>query len=195
MAIEIQERFSVSAPIDVVWAFLIDPKGVVSCMPGAALDEEVDDTTFVGSIKIKLGAVKTQYKCKVKLTAVEEATHCVRISADGRERGGGTMKGTLTSSLRALPDGGTEVASDAKLDLTGRIAQLGHGMIQSVARQLFRQFAENMRERLEGDSGSAPGADAAADPVAPIRLLPTVLATLFAKIASWLQRLLGRDPQ
>ena len=72
MAIEIQEQFCVSVPIDVVWAFLIDPKQVVSCMPGASLDEQLDDTRFLGSIEIKLGAVKTRYKCKVKLTAVDE---------------------------------------------------------------------------------------------------------------------------
>ena len=193
MAVEIQEQYSVSAPIDVVWAFLIDPKQVVTCMPGASFDEQVDDTTFVGSVKIKLGAVKTQYKCKVKLTTVDVDTHCVCITADGRETGGGTMKGTLTCTLRALPDGGTEVASDAKVDLTGRIAQLGQGLIENVARQLFRQFAEKMRERLEGDPSTAPNAVAAADPVAPIRLLPTVLATLRATIASWLRRLLGRN--
>ncbi|MBW2289417.1 MAG: SRPBCC family protein [Deltaproteobacteria bacterium] len=193
MAIEIQEQFCVSVPIDVVWAFLIDPKQVVSCMPGASLDEQLDDTRFLGSIEIKLGAVKTRYKCKVKLTAVDEDAHCLRISADGRETGGGTMKGTLTGSLRALPDAATEVACDATLELTGRIAQLGQGLVQNVARQLFRQFAEKMRERLEADPSTAANAVAAANPAPPVRVLPIFLGTLGAAIASWLRRLLGRN--
>ena len=180
-----------SAPIDVVWPFMIDPGQVVTCMPGTSLDEQLDDFNFVGSMKIKLGAVKTQYKCKVKLTAVDDQTHSVRLLANGREAGGGTMKGTLTSTLLARPDGGTEVVCDAKLELTGRVAQLGQGMIESVARRLFRQFAEKLRERLESDPTSAPQGAVAADPPAPIRLLPTVLATLRATIASWVRRLLG----
>jgi carbon monoxide dehydrogenase subunit G len=195
LAIEIHEQFSVSAPIGVVWAFLIDPKQVVHCMPGASFDEQLDETHFVGRIEIKLGAVKTQYKCRVKLTTVDEDTHCVRISATGRETGGGTMQGSLTSSLRVLPDASTEVACDAKLELTGRIAQLGQGLVQNVARQLFRQFAETLRERLEGDPSTAANALTAADSATPVRVLPIFLRTLGAAITSWLRRLLGPNRQ
>ena len=52
------ERFSVAAPIDAVWRFVMDPKQVVTCMPGATLDEVVDDRSFLGSVQVKLGAVK-----------------------------------------------------------------------------------------------------------------------------------------
>ena len=57
MAIEIEERFSVPAPIDTVWQFLLDPEQVVSCMPGASLDEVVSDSEFLGSVQVRLGAV------------------------------------------------------------------------------------------------------------------------------------------
>ncbi|MDH3405299.1 MAG: SRPBCC domain-containing protein, partial [Acidobacteriota bacterium] len=49
------ERFSVAAPIDAVWRFVMDPHQVVTCMPGAALDEVVDDRAFLGSVQVKLG--------------------------------------------------------------------------------------------------------------------------------------------
>ena len=46
MAIEITEKFTVAAPIERVWDFLVDPSQVVTCMPGAQLDEIVDAENF-----------------------------------------------------------------------------------------------------------------------------------------------------
>ncbi len=62
MAIEIQETFQVQAPIDAVWRFVLDPHKIAACMPGTELEEVVDDRTFLGSIKVKLGAITTSYK-------------------------------------------------------------------------------------------------------------------------------------
>ena len=66
MAIEIRETFVVEAPIDKVWRFVIDPQRVVGCMPGAELDEVVDDKTFLGTVSIKVGAVTARYAGRVQ---------------------------------------------------------------------------------------------------------------------------------
>lgn len=180
MAIEIRERFSVEAPIDVVWPFIKDPEQLVHCMPGASLDEVVDDRTFLGTVKVKLGAVTAKYKGKVEFAEVDEASHCVKVVAEGREAGGGTARGTLSSRLTALPEGGTEVLAEGDVDLTGRVMQVGRGMIQGVSEQLFQEFARSTKSRLELRDG-AVGLDDGAAPVAAarddeaIRILPLVL--------------------
>jgi carbon monoxide dehydrogenase subunit G len=51
MAITVKESFQVEAPMDQVWRFLLDPHEVVTCMPGAGLEQVVDDTTFLGTMK------------------------------------------------------------------------------------------------------------------------------------------------
>jgi len=189
MAIEIQERFSVPAPIDVVWQFLIDPEQVVTCMPGASLDEVVSDSEFLGSVQVRLGAVATSYKGRVQFTEVDENAHAIQMLAEGRESGGGTAKAMLSSRLTALPDGGTEIVAEAKIDLTGRIVQVGRGMIQGVSHQLFQQFAAAAQKRLSQAADEAPSAPA--EPEA-IRLLPLVLQTLWSSITRLFRRLLGR---
>jgi carbon monoxide dehydrogenase subunit G len=206
MAIEIKETFEVQAPIEKVWRFLLDPAQVVTCMPGAALDEIVDARTFHGTVKVKVGAITTSYKGKVQLVEVDEGGYRLQMVAEGRETGGGTAKGTMQSTLRTLAGGTTEVVGSANVDLTGRIMQVGRGMIQGVSHQLFLQFVARTKERLEtaeaaSAPGSAPGADggaatARAVPAAPadnsIRIVPIVLHVVWTAIVRFFRRLLGR---
>jgi hypothetical protein len=190
MAIEITETFQVEAPVDAVWRFMLDPHQVVTCMPGAQLEEVVDDRTFLGSVKVKLGAINTSYKGRVQITEMDLQTHTVKLTAEGRETGGGTAKGTLRSELRSLPDGQTEVLAQASIDLTGRVMQMGRGMIQGVSHQLFQQFVASTRERLEAQPGAAP--ELAPAESAPIRAIPLLLSTLRAAIARFFRRLFGQ---
>ena len=176
MAIEITETFQVKAPVDAVWRFMLDPHQVVTCMPGAQLEEVVDDRTFLGSVKVKLGAITTSYKGRVHITEMDQQAHIVKLTAEGRETGGGTAKGTLHSQLRSLPDGQTEVLAEASVDLTGRVMQMGRGMIQGVSHQLFQQFVASTRERLEAPPGAA--SELAPAESTPIRAIPLLLSTL-----------------
>jgi carbon monoxide dehydrogenase subunit G len=191
MAIEIRETFQVQAPIDAVWRFVMDPDQVVACMPGAELEQAVDDRTFLGRVKVKLGAITTSYKGRIQFTEVDEQGHTVRMVAEGRETGGGTAKGTIFSCLRALPDGQTEVVAEASVDLTGRVMQVGRGMIQGVSQQLFHQFVASTKERLEGAEG-ADGKTAAQVDQEPLRLLPLILQVLWSPVARFFRRLRRR---
>ena len=190
MAIEIKETFQVAAPIDAVWRFVMDPNKVAACMPGAELEQVVDERTFLGSIKIKVGAITTGYKGRVQITEVDEVNYRVQMVGEGRETGGGTAKATMSSSLRLLPDGQTEVITGASLDLTGRIMQVGRGMIQGVSQQLFQQFVRRTKEHLEAPEGTA----ALATPTdrEPLRIVPLILRTLWAAVLGFFRRLFRR---
>jgi len=215
MAIEIQEKFEVKAPIDVVWRFVLDPHNVAACMPGAALEQVIDEKTFVGTIKVKVGAVMAGYKGRVELTEVDAAGYTVRMKAEGNESGGGTAKGLMLSRLRTLPDGGTEVVAEASVDLTGKLMQVGRGMIQGVSKQLFQQFVTRARAQIEAmaaaeasaaveasASGAANGSAPAAVRVAMpppvqqeevINAFALLFATLRQAIVDFFRRLFRRD--
>ncbi len=197
MSIQIEETFQVAVPVDTVWRFLLDPHRVVTCMPGAQLEQVVDEHTFEGAVKIKLGAITTRYRGRVQLTEVDEAAYTVRMLAEGRETGGGTAKGTLTSQVRALPDGNTEVIAQADVDITGRVMQMGRGMIQGVSSQLFAQFASRTRDALETPAAEGEEAVPAApsDESIPILrvILRVILGVIWAPIARFFRRLFQRQ--
>ncbi len=191
MAIAIKETFVVQAPIDRVWRFVMDPKMVVTCMPGAELEEVVDEKTFLGKVSVKVGAITTSYSGKVTFTQVNPETYTVEMTAEGTETGGGTAKGTMSSRLRTLDSGETEVVAEATVDLTGRIMQVGRGMIQGVSQQLFRQFVASAKERLEtteGEEASEPAPAAAR----PISVVPLLLKTLWVAVGNFFRRLFRR---
>ena len=211
MAIEIRETFQVGAPIDEVWSFVMDPNRVAACMPGASLDEVVDERTFLGTVKIKVGAVMASYKGRVQMTHVDVAAYTVQMVAEGRETGGGTAKGTMTSRLTSLAGGGTEVVAEASVDLTGRIMQVGRGMIQGVSAQLFQQFATRARTSLEiasaaahagaavddGMQRHAAGQTSASAPATAsgedaIRVVPLLFRAAWMAIVAFFRRLFGR---
>jgi hypothetical protein len=191
MAIEIRETFQVQAPIDAVWRFVMDPEQVVACIPGAELEQALDERTFAGRVKVKLGAITTSYQGRIRFTEVDDRGYAVRMVAEGRETGGGTAKGTMFSRLRPLSAGETEVVAEASVDLTGRVMQVGRGMIQGVSQQLFRQFVASTKERLEGREG-AEGQSPAAGAREPIRLLPLILQVLWSPVVRFFRRWLRR---
>lgn len=190
MAIEIRETFVVEAPIDEVWRFVMDPQRVVACMPGAELDEMVDDKTFLGTVSIKVGAVTARYAGRVQFTSVDEGGHVVEMVAEGKETSGGTARATLSSRLQSLPDGHTEVTAEASIDITGRIMQVGRGMIQGVSQQLFRQFVDCAKTRLEAADAEA-GTAVDAEPE-PIRAIPLIAKVTWTAIVNFVRRLLRR---
>ncbi len=192
MAIEIQETFQVQAPIEAVWQFLLDPQRVVVCMPGAELEDVVDDRTFLGNIKVKVGPITTSYKGRVQITEVDERQYVVQMVAEGRETSGGIAKGTMSSRLRALPDGQTEVVTETSVDIAGRIMQFGRGIIQDVSHQLFQQFVACAKEQLEAPEGVATEEAEAATEAEPVRILPLALRALWSPIVRFFRRLIGR---
>ncbi len=191
MSIQIDESFRIAVPIETVWQFLLDPRRVVTCMPGAELERVVDDRTFEGAVKIKLRAITTRYRGRVSLTEVDEQAHRVCMLADGRETGGGTAKGTVTSRLRALPDGHTEVIATAEVDLTGRVMQIGRGMIQGVSSQLFGQFVTQTRQALEAPASESGEVAPAREESIP--LLRVIFGVAWASVARFFRRLFGRQ--
>src|SRR6185369_6992961 len=157
MAFEIEERFEVKAPVERVWKYLIDPRRVVECLPGAELLEQPDERTFLGAIKVKVGPLSMSYKGQGKFTEINEETHQVRIVGDAREVGGsGSTKVSMLSTVTPLANGSSEVLVNADIDLVGKIVQFGRGMIEEVSRQMFRQFSTCIKQHLEVAEDSPP---------------------------------------
>jgi uncharacterized protein len=196
MAIRIEERFVVQAPAERVWDYLVDPRRVVVCLPGASLTEVVDDRTFHGAVKVKVGAVSLTYLGTVHLGELDPVARSVKMSGEGRESAGpGQARMAMESRLSAAPGGGTEVVVLADLDVVGRIVQLGRGMIEQVSHQLFAEFAACVRATLEAEAAAAaPGA--AASPPPPTRQEAVhALPLLFRAFWAWLLDLFGRGPR
>jgi uncharacterized protein len=168
MALEISKTFVVKAPPEAVWSFLTDLPRVARCLPGAAIGEKVDEKTSAGTMTVKVGPVSSSYRGKVTFERLDPVARTAEIVASGQDvRGKGGADMRLTSSLKALPGGTTEVTAVSLVNVTGILAQMGRGMIQDVSDEMFQLFSERMRAELEAPAPSAgSGAPAAGAPAA-----------------------------
>lgn len=158
MSLTLNETFRVSAPADRVWHFLKDPAQVVTCLPGAELTDTIDAQTYGGRVKVKVGPITAKYAGKATLAQVDDDARRMQIVAEGKESGGsGSARMTMTGVVTPLADGGSEVSVDATIDIAGRVMQFGRGLIESVNKQLFKQFAESVQAKLEAAEASTPG--------------------------------------
>jgi carbon monoxide dehydrogenase subunit G len=162
MAIELDHSFTVPVPPDQAWDVLLDVETIAPCMPGATVDE-VDGDVVNGRIKVKVGPVSLTYKGTAKFTERNPETRVVVVDAAGKEtRGSGTASATVRASLAPDASGsGTEVTMHTTMNVTGRPAQFGRGVMVEVGGKLVEQFAANLAKLIAGDTGSAgSGGDA-----------------------------------
>jgi MYXO-CTERM domain-containing protein len=167
--LELDHSFTVPVDVDEAWRTLLDIRRVAPCMPGAAL-ESVDGDEFTGTVKVKLGPISLTYKGKASFVEKDDAAHRAVIDARGRDaRGNGTAAAKVTATL-SEDNGATTVAVHTDLDITGRPAQFGRGVMVDVGNKLIGQFADNLAAELRGpDPAGASEPSSASDPAAAPR--------------------------
>jgi uncharacterized protein len=161
MAMELDNSFSVPVPPEEAWDVLLDVKRIAPCMPGATVDE-VEGDVINGHIKVKVGPVSLTYRGTATFTERDADARVVVLEASGKEtRGAGTASATVRASLGPDASGnGTLVTMHTTMNVTGRPAQFGRGVMVEVGGKLVDQFAANLATLL-GQEG--PDSTAAAD--------------------------------
>lgn len=145
---QLENTFTIAAPIDKAWEALNSPETVAPCFPGATL-ESYEGDSFTGTVRVKLGPISLTYKGKGTYVSRDEANHTVVIEASGRDtRGNGTASAKVTGTLTSGGPDKTTVKMVTDLTITGRPAQFGRGVIADVSDKLIGQFAACVAEKL-----------------------------------------------
>jgi carbon monoxide dehydrogenase subunit G len=146
----IENEFDVAATPAEVYALMIDPERVGPCISGAQVTGRREDGSYDAQVTVKLGPVKMSYRGTIAIVESDaEARTAVMRAKGAEERGQGTAQATLTMSV-AEREGGSHVSVSADLLVTGRVAQMGRGVMQDVARRMIGQMAQNMEALLAG---------------------------------------------
>jgi carbon monoxide dehydrogenase subunit G len=148
---EFDNDFEVPLPPDSAWRILMDIERIAPCMPGAELTEKVDDTTYKGRVRVRLGPVSLSFSGVAQFEEIDCVARTAQVKAagtDAKGRGGANS----TVSFRVEPSGiGSKVSVHTDLSLSGSIAQYGRGagLVQEVAAQLIKQFATSLRKMVD----------------------------------------------
>jgi carbon monoxide dehydrogenase subunit G len=167
---KLRNEFEVAAPIERTWETLLDVPRVARALPGAAMDREGEGGAWRGSMKVKLGPV-------ARIQDADEDDRVASYRVEGREaRGQGSAAATITTRLAAA-GAGTRVVVETDMQVTGRQAQLGRGLMEQVAGRMLDEFAGRLERELRGETAPEDHGEWALDVGAAIR------GPLFARAA------------
>ena len=167
---ELEHSFTVPVTKERAWDVLLDVEKVAPCMPGATVDS-FDGKVINGRMKVKVGPISMTYAGKAEIVEQDEQAGVIRMDASGKETKGA---GTASASVRSvLEDQGahTRVTVHTTMNITGKPAQFGRGVMSEVSGKLIGIFADNLAELLAESEDAGAGAGAgngavAADAVA-----------------------------
>ncbi|MDE0382442.1 MAG: carbon monoxide dehydrogenase subunit G [Defluviicoccus sp.] len=148
---QVADSFVVDAPLERVWSMITDPEVVGPCIPGCQGIEVTGPATYKADIRVAVGPIKTTFSVTVEKTE-ERPPHFASSTTKGEEGGrASTLNATSTLTLSEI-EGGTEIAYASDVSVFGRLGKFGLGVMKKKARDIGHAFADNFREKAEGNA-------------------------------------------
>ena len=166
MAEQLINEFTVNRPIEEAWPLITDVERIAPCLPGAEL-QEVEGETYRGVVKVKLGAISSQFKGEAHFVERDDVNYRAVIKGAGRDTGGrGNASAEITAQAESLSPTSTRVAVTTNLHITGKVAQFGRGIMGDVSSKLMAQFADNLNRMIDEQGIVAPAKASATEAAA-----------------------------
>ena len=177
---------------DLLVPLLEDLERIAPCLPGASIQERVDERTYKGRVTVKVGPVTVKYDGVMTVLEVDREARRLVMRGEGRDpQGAGTASATITMTVIEDGAGGSLGSIESEVAITGRVAQFGRGLMQDVADRLLSQFATCLERTLAQDpSTEAPELNPPPQP-APRESSVGALSLLLGVLWRRIRRLLG----
>ena len=138
---------TITAPIEKVWAYLMDVNKVAACAPGFQSLETLGEERWKAVVGVGIGAVKAKFTLDVTRPEMQEPS---RMLVKGRGKAPGSavdMSGDM--QLTALESGETRMDWKASVVVSGTIASVGARLLQGTAERLTGQFFDCLKTSLQ----------------------------------------------
>jgi carbon monoxide dehydrogenase subunit G len=208
MEVKLDKQYPLDVDAARAWALLTDLKAVASCMPGAAITEQLSETSYKGGVKVKVGPAVAQFGGTVDVIESVIAERKMVLRGKGADKGGSSASMDLTAIITPDPANPAHCVlnGQAAVIVNGKFAQFGGRLMVQVSDMLLAQFVENFRQTAltlpaadgsssaaataEGSAASAGQTTSAAAPVVAREI--NGLAIFWALIKSWFSGLFGK---
>jgi len=134
-----------------VYAALLDPEVLKSCVPGAQEVAGNETDGYEATVVQKVGPVKATFKGQVEMSDMVPG-ESLTISGQGKGGAAGFARGDAQVTLAATDGGGTMLSYTVDAKVGGKLAQLGSRIIDGFAKKMADQFFVNLQTAIEGPS-------------------------------------------
>jgi carbon monoxide dehydrogenase subunit G len=202
MKVELEKTFPLPGSAEIAWGFLQNIEAVAGCMPGAAITERLADGGYKGTVTVRVGPATMSFRGEVEVRDIDPAAHSLRLLGKGTDSTGTSGASMdLAARIEAVTDGSSNLVGKSEVAMSGKAAAFGGRMMNSVADQILKQFADNFATQVaalaaQRTAAAAPAPAAGADSTlaaAPSPAPPPVahelngLALLWAVFKDWLR--------
>jgi len=145
----LEGKFTLKAPIQEVWDFLLKPETLASCIPGAEEMKAIDDKTYETVVKQKVGPISVKLKFTTKITEMNPPRHLKAVGRGADVTKAGTFSQETIVDLTEISKDEVEVSYSSKVSLVGRLATFGERIMRAKAKSVGEEFTKNLQEKLE----------------------------------------------
>src|SRR6266566_6276977 len=138
---------TIAAPIEKVWAYLLDVHKVAACTPGFQSLEELGEEHWKAVIAVGVGPVKAKFTLDVTRPEKHEPDLMV---VQGRGKAPGSAVDLSSRiQLSAIDPEHTRMDWTSQVTVSGTIASVGARLLQDTANKLTRQFFDCLKVKLQ----------------------------------------------
>jgi carbon monoxide dehydrogenase subunit G len=145
----IEGKFTLDAPIQQVWDFLLDPETLITCIPGAEKMEAVDDTTYESVVKQKVGPISVTFRFTTNLVEMDPPRYLKATGTGEEVHKAGTFSQRTTVNLTEVSENSVEVSYSSNVSLVGRLSTFGDRIMRAKAKEMGEEVTKNFEERLK----------------------------------------------
>lgn len=146
----LDQKVVIQAAPERVWAFVMDIPAVSRCVPGVESFEKIDDDTFLGSLKVKVGPIAVKLSGKVIVVERDRENFRSRMDVQAAEkRLNSAVSAHATITLFPLSETETEFQIHTESSILGKLGEFGQAVMRRKADQIVGEFARNMAKAID----------------------------------------------
>ena len=135
-----------------LWDFLMDVPKVARSLPGVETISQIDDTTYQGTLKVRVGPISLNLQGKIIMEQRDRGSWRAALRAEASDRmAAGAVKGKTTMELKEVGPQETELLVETDVNILGKIGEFGQPIIRKKADHMLQEFVENIKKQLAGN--------------------------------------------
>jgi hypothetical protein len=200
MKVQLDKTYPMPCSAEVAWEFLQNVEAVAACMPGAKITERIDSDHYKGTVTVKVGPATMSFRGEVEMTNVDSAARSLRLLGKGTDSTGSSGASmNLAARIEAGEGAQCNLVGSSEVSMSGKAAAFGGRMMNTVADQILKQFADNFAAHVRALQAQRAGPTGPGNGPAPTASIPPPAATelnglalLWSIIKDWLRGLFSR---
>ncbi len=145
------QRVVIPVAREPLWDFLMDVPKVARSLPGVETVNQLDDTTYQGILKVRVGPISLNLQGKIFLEQRDRESWRATLRAEASDRmAAGAVKGKTSMELKEISPKETELLVETDVSILGKIGEFGQPIIRKKADQMLQDFVENIKKQLVG---------------------------------------------